>query len=1482
MPEYNITDNKLRYLKYIGEWLAEHFPAQKFDLAFYCGGRFTREILFANKDIIHKLSIKVIFDDNYSNINQIEGIPCDSIQNISQYSVSNIFLATDTHEQLLKNKLFTIKGERVNIISISYIETFSGLSLNRINFLSSIWNWLSNNFERSQKVAFYCGGKFTRDILSLNYFSHNTLNIPVIFDDNFETIKNIETIKCDSATSYNNYNFDVIFIATDSCEQQVKESCKSKLGESNATILGISDISNYFLKTPGVLLKKEIKYIPNNQFPGKQSSTLGIHVFIKEINTLQQLNFLEKTKLKFNVILSVSNQDIKEEQIKKALLNFKFNDIKIVRTKAVNSFESLHNLPQSLIYSTDFICNLGFDYEGDPIINNAYDHSINCLLFSDSSINYILNELSTNNKYTVCFPKPKTSEINHKNHLSSSLKINKDFIKNLSHSGLYFRYDSFEDSNFSSSFYWIKSSELIKKIDLYKKHSIESLSHSFNHNNLLICNSFEPDNTCPLFIENLYEKKEYFGENDFSNCINLIAFYSLNEKEYHKYKVKKEGKKLFPTHKIDFSSITQDTSNYACTGLELIEEQIKLAKSFGIKGFCYRLKDNYDLLKVNSIIELSEKKNFKLSLEISESLLSHTENSLPILLKCLESSSYLKIFNRPLLLINFISNKESDLLIERLKSSGLNPYFSASNLIHNKDSIHKFDALVENPFHHSEFLKVPDRKKELNAHFFHKGLICDYNEFYKALVSKKIELNKPIIRALGPYWDPSVSQGDNCNILVNANPEAYNRWLSHLIEQERESPNSSNTIFLYSWNERKNGPTLEPNNYNGYAILNSTARALLRPSPWQALQFEKNIAPSISIIIPCYNNWDYTYNCIESILYNCIGIDYEIIIGDDNSSDHTKDALKCFKNITVIRSDTNQGFIENCNNSAKVARGKYLYFLNNDTFVHKGSIEELAELLEQDQTIGMTGSKLIFADNTLQEAGGIIWEDGSGWNYGRGSSPDLPEYNYLKDVDYISGASIMIRKELWDRIGGFDIRFKPAYYEDSDLAFMVRRMGFRVVYNPKSVITHFEGISSGVDLNSGVKKHQVVNKEKFFQKHKITLKNHFPNGNNVFQARDRSTNKQTILVIDHYIPEFDKDAGSRTMFTCLVRMIKLGFSVKFIGDNFVRTRPYTDYLEEIGVEVLYGNKYAHSNWQQWLQENGSYIDIAFLNRPHISTKYIDHIKQWTDACIIYNVVDLHHVRLKEEYKLTHNSDTLELSKKYEEIENHLVVGSDIVFSVSNDEVTYINETWPGYKGRWLPVFSVNSYQSRQYEDKNFTERKNILFVGSYKHSPNKDAIDWFLKYVFPKLVKNHPGLIFNIVGDDPDQSLKRISSSNNIKIHGHVTDLELSQLYSNCRIVVIPLQYGAGLKGKTMESMLYNVPFIGTKYAIEGFPEKEKFLNSFDSPEEFTAKAISLLGDKSSWSKERAFYSKYLKKYFSDKTIDEALLEAFHTKKDKK
>lgn len=640
---------------------------------------------------------------------------------------------------------------------------------------------------------------------------------------------------------------------------------------------------------------------------------------------------------------------------------------------------------------------------------------------------------------------------------------------------------------------------------------------------------------------------------------------------------------------------------------------------------------------------------------------------------------------------------------------------------------------------------------------------------------------------------------------------------------------------------------------------------------YEILTFNDVKNPLVSIIIPVYNQFDFTYKCLKSILGNTQNIDYEIIIADDVSSDQTININNYIKNINVVRNEKNLGFLLNCNNAVKFANGKYIHLLNNDTQVQKEWLSSLIELIESSDDIGMVGSKLVYPDGRQQEAGGIIWNDASGWNFGRLDDPTKPEYNYVKEVDYISGASIMLSKKLWDEIGGFDERYVPAYYEDSDLAFEVRKHGYKVMFQPKSVVVHFEGISHGTNTGTGIKAYQVKNREKFIEKWKDELeKNHFPNSENVFLARDRSKNKKHILFIDHYVPHFDQDAGSRTVFAYIKLFLENNYKVTFIGDNYFKHEPYSSILEQLGVEILYGNWYAN-NYKNWLNDNLHYFDYVFTNRPHISEKYINFLLISKNVKTVYYGHDLHFLRDKREYNLTNNIEKLKSSESWKERELSLIKKSNISLYPSSVEINEIKKTDSKLNVRAIPAYLFEEFNSK---DRNILNTSDIMFVGGFSHTPNVDAVLWFVNNVWIEIKKYLPEIKLYIIGSKPTDEILALQSKDVI-VTGFVTDDKLKEYYENCRISIVPLRYGAGIKGKVVEALYEQIPIITTSIGAEGLESAQEYMIIEDDEKLFANKLINLYNNLEELEELSKRGKIYCEKYFSYSKAKETLKDVF-------
>ncbi|MCA7117835.1 MAG: glycosyltransferase family 2 protein, partial [Acidibrevibacterium sp.] len=447
----------------------------------------------------------------------------------------------------------------------------------------------------------------------------------------------------------------------------------------------------------------------------------------------------------------------------------------------------------------------------------------------------------------------------------------------------------------------------------------------------------------------------------------------------------------------------------------------------------------------------------------------------------------------------------------------------------------------------------------------------------------------------------------------------------------------------------------------------------------ETIHLPVSATPRVTIIIPTYGGVDYTLRCLASIAAAPPATPFEVLVADNATPGEDVLALERVSGLRFIRWPENMGFLRSCNAAAKLAKGDFLFFLNNDTEILPGAVDTLVELFDARPDAGLVGSKLIYPDGRLQEAGGIMWRDGSAWNYGNLSDPQRPEFNYVREVDYISGAAIMLPRALWEEIGGFDEHFLPAYCEDSDLAFRLRAAGWKVLYQPRSAVIHHEGITHGTDTSQGVKAHQVINTQRLRERWRETLeREHLPNGERVLRARDRSLTRRLTLVVDHYVPEPDRDAGSRTMLAFMDALLATGRVVKFLPENLHRAPGYTEALEARGIEVIHGP--WNENAEAWLRQHGAEVDEILLSRPTVANELLAPLRRHCGAPIVFYGHDLHFARMASEPGAQQNPAKNAAIAKMEALERRTWRMVDVVLYPSEEEAEIVRQLAPGKSG----------------------------------------------------------------------------------------------------------------------------------------------------------------------------------------------------------
>lgn len=621
-------------------------------------------------------------------------------------------------------------------------------------------------------------------------------------------------------------------------------------------------------------------------------------------------------------------------------------------------------------------------------------------------------------------------------------------------------------------------------------------------------------------------------------------------------------------------------------------------------------------------------------------------------------------------------------------------------------------------------------------------------------------------------------------------------------------------------------------------------------------------APQVSIIIPAFGQLPYTLACLRSLALHGSAALFEVIVVDDASPDASVATLAQVDGLRLVRNRVNLGFVGSCNAGAAQARGEFLLFLNNDTQVTDGWLDALLRCFAERVDCGITGSRLVYPDGRLQEAGGLVFADGDSWTVGRFEPRDAPAYRYRREVDYVSGASLMIRREVFQRIGGFDSRYAPGYYEDTDLAFAVRQLGLRVYYEPGSTVIHCEGISAGTDLDSGMKRYQSINRAKFAAKWMSELSAQPPAGTPLARAiRWRARGR--VLVVDAMTPDPTRDSGSLRLCAMLRLLDEQGWSTAFLPDDGRASPTEIAVLGSSGCEVLC--RPWVRDLPDWLRRHGAELHAVILCRHTVAGQYADAVRRYAaQAKLVFDTVDLHFLREHRAAQLRGNPALARGAKASRHSELALIERCDITFVVSPYEQELLAQLVP--QARVELLSNIHEVHGCQH---GHDGRRDLIFVGGYGHPPNADAIQRLAREVVPRLREAMPDIRVHVFGDMPDGARREFTTPG-LELHGRVADL--TPWMEGCLASLAPLRFGAGVKGKINMAMSFGVPVIATTVAVEGMQlEHEGNVLVADDVGGIVAAVMRLQRDAALWQRLSAGGLENVRQYFSPGAADATL-----------
>ena len=588
------------------------------------------------------------------------------------------------------------------------------------------------------------------------------------------------------------------------------------------------------------------------------------------------------------------------------------------------------------------------------------------------------------------------------------------------------------------------------------------------------------------------------------------------------------------------------------------------------------------------------------------------------------------------------------------------------------------------------------------------------------------------------------------------------------------------------------------------AAPDGAERANSRP-----LILPRSSRPLVSIVIPVYRGASLLRKCLGALGSSVGDIPFEtIIVNDDPSDEGVAKLLFATRGVRVVGNESNLGFLASTNLGVAASLGEYIVLLNSDTEPQPGWLEFLIDRFKRVPELAVAGSCLIYPDGRLQEAGGIVFADGSAMNYGNGGDPSDPRYTFARPVDYCSAAAVMVRRSVWDELDGFDAIYSPAYYEDVDFCFRARRAGYEVWFEPRARVIHHEGGSHGTNLSEGVKRYQRVNQERFFDRWRdelsdVAMRPRDVNSAGVVADRRRGPR---IVIYDHQIPVADQDAGSFRMHMILEFLSQAGARPLFVPANGADLPGYRGLLESAGVEV------AVAPWSPDLYSVmggvGRDVDAVILSRVLVAAPVLPLVREHCPrALVVFDTVDLHHRR--EAGRLAgrgNKADTV--PSAYRELEYAVMRACDLTLVVSREEQKEVLEELPD-----LPVAVVPVASAVRAAVPPSANRRGFVFVGGYRHPPNVDAARWLGESIWPAARAAGVSGPLALVGPDAPSELFELEDGD-LAVHGWVEDLE--SVLDGAVALVAPLRYGAGIKGKITQALASGLPVITTAVGAEG------------------------------------------------------------------
>lgn len=604
--------------------------------------------------------------------------------------------------------------------------------------------------------------------------------------------------------------------------------------------------------------------------------------------------------------------------------------------------------------------------------------------------------------------------------------------------------------------------------------------------------------------------------------------------------------------------------------------------------------------------------------------------------------------------------------------------------------------------------------------------------------------------------------------------------------------------------------------------------------------------PAASIVVVLYNQAGLSLLCLRALAASRDAA-FETLIVDNASSDRVPPLLERVDGATVLRQRENIGFVRAVNLAAARARGRALVLLNNDALVEPDTIANALARLDADPDAGAVGGPILWWNGRLQEAGSIVWRDGSCSGYGRGDDAARPEYRYLRDVDYCSGAFLALRRPLFESLGRFDEAYAPAYYEESDYCARLWEAGWRVVFDPRVRVRHFEFASEGA--SGAAIELQRTHREVFIERHRSFLAarpERTPAAEIVARQRLRPGARR-VLVIDDRVPLPWLGQGYPRAASIVAALAAQHHAVTHYPLQFPH-EPWPDVERALPQTVEVMLDHGIAGLPAFLEQRRGAYDTVFVSRPHNMEILRALLRQrpalLEGACIVYDAEALFSLRDIAKAEIEGRPLSPAQRRSLIDAEMALAHGADVVVAVSEVEAAHYRDA--GYAdvrvlGHALDVVPATP---------GFESRRGFVFVGALPadDTPNADSLVWFVSEVWPAVVAAlGPDAVLHVVGRCDAPRVLELAAPT-VRLHGQVDDL--GPHLDAARVFVVPTRYAAGVPHKAHEAAARGLPLVATPLIAAQLGWEDIVAVGRDAAG-FAAQCIALHGNPARWNAMR-------------------------------